>query len=166
MTPKFIPITGTVVSHGNATGPKTKDGSNPDSTWTYSYVVIREDETGEEVTVKDLTVLGNLNQHVTPGAHGYWLIAKAARLTLLLGYRTEDRQTITDWVFKPQGIVAYPLSIILLGFATTITIILSFIGIPLLLFGIYLFFAMGKLPGKFKDALIEHDFELRAPRTI
>jgi hypothetical protein len=163
---QFFPIKGKVVSHGDATGPKTKDGSNPKSQWKYSYLVLREDETGEEITIKDCNVRGSLNQYLTPGIHGTWLIGKAFGHNHLLAYRNDSSQTLDERISDkatPFGgvgaFIAVSICLILTGAGAVL-------GIPLLLWSLWAYARVGKFPKKIKDALIENGFSLQAGRTI
>lgn len=167
MAIKFIPITGKIVSHGDGKGPVTKDGSNPESLWTYSYIVFKEDETGEEITVHKCQVHGTLNQHLSQGNHGTWLIAKMGDKRMLLGYRdAAGQQTINDWALNPKGQIAYPVWVFMIGLMCCVTLILIMIGIPVMIYAVFLFFKLQSLPKQLRKGLEEHGFELKAARTI
>lgn len=163
---EFIPITGKLVSHGNATGPKTKDGSNPKSIWTYSYLVFREDETGEEITVKDCKVHGVLNQHLAPGTYGTWLLSKSFVEKNLLAYRSDKNQTLDERILNPKSLDGSVGSAAIIGILLTITGLGAIIGIPLILYSIYLFIKLKDLPKTVNDLLTDNGFKLQAARTI
>lgn len=159
---KFIPITGRLTFVGNSTAPAAKDASRPNANWTYSSLIFREAETGEEITVPNCKVSGNLNRHMEPGEEGTFLVARKGNERTLIGFKNERYETINDWVMNPQGQVMIPVALFFMGLFLT----MIFIGIPIVFYSIYLFFQLQRLPGKLKDGLRAHGFTPRAARTV
>jgi len=159
---KFIPITGRLTFVGNSTAPATKDAGKPNANWTYSSLVFREEGTGEEITVENCKVTGTLNRHIEPGEEGTFLVARDGRERTLLGFKNEHHQTINDWVTNPEGRVLIPVMMFVVGLVASLIVI----GIPILIYSIFLFFKLQRLPGQLKKGLQDHGFTVRAARTV
>jgi len=159
---KFTPITGRLTFVGNSTAPATKDASRPNANWTYSSLIFREAETGEEITVPNCKVSGNLNRHIEPSEEGTFLIGRSGNERMLVGFRNERYETINEWVTNPQGRITLPLFLLFAGLVLS----LLMIGIPIVIYAIYLFVKLNRLPGQLKTALEDNGFTVRAARTV
>lgn len=159
---KFIPITGRLTFVGNSTAPATKDASRPNANWTYSSLIFRETGTGEEITVPNCKVSGNLNRHIDPGEEGTFLVAKVGNERTLIGFKNDRQETVNDWVLNPRGQILIPLAILIVGILT----IPLFFGVLIIPYAIWMFFRLQSMPKKLKDGLVEHGFEVRGPRVV
>jgi hypothetical protein len=155
MKVQFTPVTGRIISVGNSTSNHQKSGA-PSGVWTYSFITLKDEETGQEIVVNDCKVVGALNEHVDPGEHGTFLFGKAFGQRELLAYKNDQRQTFNPHIgdlpsLKIFFIAAYFIAIMALPFL---------IGIPLLIAVVWLHKNYKKLPGILEKGMTDHGFDM------
>lgn len=77
-------------------------------------------------------------RHISPKIQGTFIISRGFCRTKILAIKSNIGEDVTDIILSGKGKLSIPVFVGLMGLALTITIIFSFIGIPVIILAFWL----------------------------